>query len=620
MTSFFHQLRSVNTNEPQHISKKKSHVNEVFAKVKETQKPDSHPRSVQSIRPKIQLPKWDEDDAKIQSAPETIGGGCSFAHQIQCQTERQIQFQTERQIQSQTERVEEKKQQVPEVVVLKDKPIPRQAHKPLDKTTTGERNKTTGRSPVKLPSNQTFGRKQSRFTHTNPLLDASRWDLSRGIKRKPEVAKSPPTVRKQSRIQESKQQRENQNLSLSERYRPQCLNEIAGNGKNIEILRKWIRDRKANIPTKHFITLIHGPAGIGKTSVAHALLKEEGFNVHEVNASLVRTSKAIQTEILGSVTRKCLLQYEFVQDEFGGPPVEAEHLEQTALVLDEIDGGQEGDNGASEGVMKVIEMAEKSRTATETWAPIICICNEMSSKSIRRLSKAVQTLRFFKPFDSDMDKILTRVLRSENIAITDREKRVLIGSANGDVRRLLGLLEAFTARPILPETDQKQDVKSFVGSSTKDVQLNTFDAAAKVLTGESSVEILSHIIESDVSINTLMLHENYPRSFNLRNIVSLADIFSSVDQFVASNCGQSPDSTTFQSSNVHSVMLALGIRTCRKQQPHKGDKPDTAFTSFFTNQTQQQENKALLMSESGISVRRALEYQTYRKLIRPVLD
>lgn len=73
-----------------------------------------------------------------------------------------------------------------------------------------------------------------------------------------------------------------------QRYAPRGFNELlTSNKSNIEVLR-WINNWKTDnsdddeVPK---ILLISGPAGVGKTTLAHAAAQQCNFNVIEINAS-----------------------------------------------------------------------------------------------------------------------------------------------------------------------------------------------------------------------------------------------------------------------------------------------------------------------------------------------
>src|SRR3972149_2885674 len=106
-----------------------------------------------------------------------------------------------------------------------------------------------------------------------------------------------------------------------ERYRPQRLKDVAGNPGAVEALTSWIEGWKGGMPEKRAV-LLYGPAGTGKTSVAHAMAKDRGYDSIELNASDTRT-KGVIDRIVGAASSLATLD-----------PAKVRKV----LILDEVDG------------------------------------------------------------------------------------------------------------------------------------------------------------------------------------------------------------------------------------------------------------------------------------------
>src|SRR3989304_7401617 len=96
------------------------------------------------------------------------------------------------------------------------------------------------------------------------------------------------------------------NLDWAEKYRPRTLSQITGHNKAVEELKKWAMSWMQAIPENRAVVL-YGRAGIGKTTAAHALAREMGWDVIELNASDQRTADIIN-KVAGSASRMGTLE------------------------------------------------------------------------------------------------------------------------------------------------------------------------------------------------------------------------------------------------------------------------------------------------------------------------
>lgn len=83
-------------------------------------------------------------------------------------------------------------------------------------------------------------------------------------------------------------------LPMSERLRPQRLEDVVGNPRARAELRSWAEGWRGPRPPSRRAALLSGPPGVGKTSAALALASELGWTVVEMNASDARNADAIE--------------------------------------------------------------------------------------------------------------------------------------------------------------------------------------------------------------------------------------------------------------------------------------------------------------------------------------
>ncbi len=91
----------------------------------------------------------------------------------------------------------------------------------------------------------------------------------------------------------------------AEKYRPKSLADVVGNPTATGQLKLWAQQWLDGTPEQKAV-LLHGPAGVGKTSTAYALAIDMGWEAIELNASDQRTADVIE-RIAGSASRMSTL-------------------------------------------------------------------------------------------------------------------------------------------------------------------------------------------------------------------------------------------------------------------------------------------------------------------------
>ncbi|XP_053132152.1 chromosome transmission fidelity protein 18 homolog isoform X2 [Hemicordylus capensis] len=143
---------------------------------------------------------------------------------------------------------------------------------------------------------------------------------------------------------------------------------------------------------KYKVALLCGPPGLGKTTLAHVIVKHAGYNVVEMNASDDRSPDIFKTRIEAATQMKSVLGATekpncLIIDEIDGAPTASVNVLLSIINFKATEAESEGSAGGASGKKKRKEGGFLLR-------PIICICNDQYVPSLRQLRQQAFLLHF----------------------------------------------------------------------------------------------------------------------------------------------------------------------------------------------------------------------------------
>lgn len=189
------------------------------------------------------------------------------------------------------------------------------------------------------------------------------------------------------------------------------------------------------------ILLIHGPPGLGKTTLAHVAAKQAGYEVVEVNASDERSAGVVEGRV------RDILSNEGVKSmgiKSGGSTSVALG-KPVCLVVDEIDGvtggGASGEGGFVKALIDLVLADQKANNIAagvtrkrkgrkgdlfRLQRPIVAICNDLYAPALKALRPLAEIVHMRKPPAGLMVGRLKSVLTNEGFRVEDGAVRRLV--------------------------------------------------------------------------------------------------------------------------------------------------------------------------------------------------
>jgi DNA polymerase III delta prime subunit len=311
------------------------------------------------------------------------------------------------------------------------------------------------------------------------------------------------------------------NVSLYEKYRPQKFNDIFISDTNKKKIKQWM---------EHFIKkknkysnclLIHGPPGVGKTTIASIIYNTYNFDIIEYNASFIRNSKILKEEldkINGNINILDMMS-------------QKTHRKKMGIIIDELDGIGITDKGT---LSELIHIINNSKNMKNGGSPFICITNSINKK-IDLLKKKSVYIKIEKPSKFLCQKLLSKILIQENIKLDNSNFNKIINICQFDYRRLINILEY-----IYSNTEKYNDISisNLIDSfNKKNINNTIIESSFKIL--NKNTNDIEEYYNIDKTMIGYYLYENFsnfiihncnePDEVKIKTISEIYSLFSISD-------------------------------------------------------------------------------------------
>ncbi len=263
-------------------------------------------------------------------------------------------------------------------------------------------------------------------------------------------------------------------------YEISSLREIIGNDDAVRRMVGFssdIENGKTRAPL-----LVFGPPGSGKTAAVHALAKERGWNVVELNASDYRDRESIERTLVAASKSRTLFH------------------ERNLILLDEIDElAPRFDKGAGAAIAGLIADSKN---------PVILIANDMWDQSISFLRGKVEPVEFKRLAPLTITRVIANICKRFSIKLDDEVADIIANRSNGDARSAINDVSVMMG--------SKEDITEVIG--LRDRKTDVFRVLDRIFLTDVSRAMdsqLRSIPNTDLTNEMLInwIDENVPKRY-----------------------------------------------------------------------------------------------------------
>ena len=235
---------------------------------------------------------------------------------------------------------------------------------------------------------------------------------------------------------------------------------------------------------------VYGDPGSGKTTFVTNILKEMDYDIIKYDAGDIRNKSIIDNITKHNMSDKNIMSL------FNNK------IRRIAIIMDEIDGMNNGDKGGINSLIKLIrpKKTKKQKLEEVSMNPIICIGNYHIDKKIKELMKVCNVIELKTPSSIQISGIIKTLIPT----IEDTIKTKIINYVQGDIRKLNNIYNIYNNKNDIFKSDIIDNI----------FQLKSYNDDTKKITNKlinNNYNIDDHntiMNETDRTIVGLLWHEN----------------------------------------------------------------------------------------------------------------
>jgi DNA polymerase III delta prime subunit len=257
----------------------------------------------------------------------------------------------------------------------------------------------------------------------------------------------------------------------------------------IKDILKSFEENKNNMLFKKGI-YVYGDPGTGKTTFVTNILKELNYDIINYDAGDIRNTSVIEDITKHNMSDKNIMSLFNKQ------------VKKIAIIMDEIDGMNNGDKGGINTLIKLIrpKKTKKQKLEEITMNPIICIGNYRVDKKIKELMKVCNTVELKSLTISQVNQIVQPLFTNADTII----KNKIANFVQGDLRKLKSIYTIYKNNPEFLKNEVIENI----------FQIKSYNDDTKKITNKlinnyySINEHINIMNETDRTSVGLLWHEN----------------------------------------------------------------------------------------------------------------
>jgi replication factor C large subunit len=290
---------------------------------------------------------------------------------------------------------------------------------------------------------------------------------------------------------------EKNTIPLSEKYRPKKFSDIKGQEIVVDRLRSFVSSFNMGASKKKAM-LLHGSAGVGKTTLAHVLASELGYEIFELNASDLRNRLKLEEIMKPSVQQQSL----FAKGKI--------------ILIDEVDGVTATEYG---GLAELILLIEKTKH------PVILTCNDVWQHKFSLLRQKCEVVGLKDLTYNIIFDLLVKITKLEGKRTPEDLLKEIAAKSRGDIRAALNDLQSI----INIEDFELAREEIHLREKTQSV-FNSLKEIFQLRVNSDTLEAYNNV---DLEIDQIMLwlEENLPLEYGGEELAKAVNALSRADVF-----------------------------------------------------------------------------------------